>query len=64
MIEMGWIYGMRGERRDAYRVLVGNLREGDHLEDPGVDEMIIAKWIFKKWDGATDSISLSQDKGR
>jgi hypothetical protein len=24
-----------GERRGAYRVVVGNLREGDHLEDPG-----------------------------
>jgi hypothetical protein len=31
---------------------VGDLREGDHLEDLGVDRRIILKWIFKKWDGA------------
>jgi hypothetical protein len=31
------------ERRCAYRVLVENLRVRDHLEDPGVDGMIILK---------------------
>jgi hypothetical protein len=29
----------------------GNLREGDHLIDPGVDRMILLKWIFEKWYG-------------
>jgi hypothetical protein len=29
----------------------GDLREGYHLEDPGIDGRIIFKWIFKKWDG-------------
>jgi hypothetical protein len=38
-------------RRDAYRVLWGNLRERGHLEDLGVNERIILKRIFKKWHG-------------
>ena len=37
------------ERRGACMVLVENLREGDHLEDPGVCGRIILKRIFEKW---------------
>jgi hypothetical protein len=29
----------------------GNLREGDHLEDAGVDLKIILRWIFRKSNG-------------
>jgi len=28
----------------------GNFRERNHLEDPGLDVMIIFIWIFRKWD--------------
>ena len=28
----------------------GNLREKDHLGDPGVDGRLILSWIFRKWD--------------
>ena len=31
-----FIVGRMGERRDAYRMLVGKLRETNHLEKPGV----------------------------
>jgi len=39
-----------GERRGVYMVLLGNLKERDHLEDPGLDGRIILRGIFRKWD--------------
>ena len=33
------------------RALEGNLKEIDHVKYPGVDEMIILRWIFGKWNG-------------
>jgi hypothetical protein len=35
------------ERRDACSILMGYLRERDHLEDSGVDGRILLKWFFK-----------------
>jgi len=48
-------------REEVYTVFRwGNLREGDYLEDPGIDRWIILKWIFRTWNlGAwTGSICL------
>jgi len=51
-----------GEER---RFWWGNLRERDHLGNPGVDGRIILRWIFRKWDvGGMDWIELAQDRDR
>ena len=42
----------------------GKLKERDHLADPGLDERIILRWNFRKWDGAMDWIDLAQDWDR
>jgi hypothetical protein len=42
-----------GERRGAYRALVGKPEGRNNFEDPGVDGRIILKWIFERFDGGT-----------
>jgi hypothetical protein len=42
----------------------GNLREGDHLEDPDIHRRIILKWIFGKWDGWRGLDRSSSGKGQ
>ena len=53
---------MRG--KGAYTVFVGNLGEGDHLEDLGVDGRIILKLIFTNITGACTDLALYRDKWR
>ena len=58
---MGYVAHM-GDRGGADRLLVGHLRERNHLEDLGVDGKIISKFVFKKWDGGMDWIDLTEDE--
>jgi len=38
-------------RREAYtRFWWGNLKERDHLGDPGINGRILLRRIFRKWD--------------
>jgi hypothetical protein len=49
---MRWTgHAARWGKREAYTGFWwGNLRERDHLGDPGVDGKIILRWIFRKLD--------------
>jgi hypothetical protein len=47
------MYRVWGSRGTYTGFWWGNLREGDHLGDPGVDERIILRWLFRKWDVGT-----------
>jgi hypothetical protein len=39
-----------GDRRGVFKVLVGKPEGKSYLGDPGVDGMIILRWIFRKWE--------------
>jgi hypothetical protein len=47
----GFCYLHQAQGEVYTRFWWGDLKEGNHLEDPGVDGRIILKWIFKNWDG-------------
>jgi len=48
---MGEACSAYGERGEAYTgCWWGNLKERDHLGDPGMDGRIILRWILRKWD--------------
>jgi len=44
-------YWGQGDRRGAYRVLVGKPEGKNNFQDPVVDGKIMLRRIFNKWDG-------------
>jgi hypothetical protein len=42
----------------------GNQRERNYWGEPDIDERIILRWIFRKWDVGMDWIELAQDRDR
>ena len=48
--EMGGACSAYAERHMCTGFWCANLREREHLADPGVDGRIILRWIFRKWD--------------
>jgi hypothetical protein len=61
---MGGTCSTYGEKAIHTGFWWGDLREGDHLGDPGVNWRIILRRIFGKWDGGMDWIELAQDRNR
>jgi len=49
---MGWAeHVARVGRGEVYKGFCwGNVRERDHLEDPGIVRRIRLRWIFRRWD--------------
>ena len=41
---------------------LGNLRERDHLEDPGIDGRIILRWTFESGIGDMDWMDMVLDR--
>jgi hypothetical protein len=45
---VGYVVGT-GEIRNAYKILVANLKGRDHSKELGVDGRLISKWILGKY---------------
>ena len=63
---MGWVGHVarmgRGEVHTGF--WWGNLREREHLEDPGLKRRLVLIWIIRMWDGDMEWIDLALDRDR
>jgi hypothetical protein len=57
---MGGACSTNGEKRNAYRILVGKAEGRRPLEDQDVGGWTILKWILERWD-SMDCIDLAQN---
>ena len=48
---MGAACSMYGEKRNAYRLWLYNMKKRGYLKDPGADEWILKKKDGRKWSG-------------
>jgi hypothetical protein len=54
-----------GEKRNAYRLLVGKPEGKNNYEDQDVGGWIILGWILERWDGVMwTGLVLAQDRNR
>jgi hypothetical protein len=52
------------EMRGVYTVWWGKMSQMNHLQDTGIEGMIIFKWIFGKWEWVMDWNNLAQNRDR
>ena len=53
---------IRGGKRPTCRILVGNKKKRENLEDLSLNIRIILKLIFRKWNGAGPNIDVGQNR--
>lgn len=61
--EMDGVRCTHGEKRNAYGIVVGILKERDHLEGLGIERSMILKGILKKLNERTWTGSIRFTKG-
>jgi hypothetical protein len=62
-MRLAWHVACGGEERHIQGFGGRNVRERQHLGDPGIGERIILRWIFRKWSVGAETRSMWLRKG-